>query len=510
MTQMMKWMGSIALDSIALGSIFQAALATPTPMTLQFPASDLTAKSAVESELDSEPKIAIAPFNKRLIGHWQVDRLLPFSFSVIFISDGSLYVLLPSYLSETFWNGAVASSFGSVSAYKFHYRLNPTTHPPPLDLIFPNSGETIKTIVEFVDDKRLRMELIGLRPGETRPTHFTTGNILLQKISDLTELPRNIDVLDPGDSQHSLQNPGSIERVVMDGSSVLFPIAEVMAEKFMEVTPSVAVTVVVSGTEGGFKKLCAGEIDISMAVRPVKLSEIERCRQNGIEYVELPVAFDALAVIVHPKNDFARCLTRNELKKMWEPEAEGTIARWQQIRSSFPDWPLTLYGPIVDSGTYDTFIEAVVGKAGKSRSDFIADYDDDVIVQRLYVSEGGLGFLDYVPYLMYQDKSKLVAIDNGDGRCILPSVETIVNGSYQPLSRPLFIYINTESLKKHAVKAFTQFKLAPENARLIEEAGYVPLPADLLKKVQYRFERGIAGSAFNGEPATGVRLIDRL
>lgn len=296
--------------------------------------------------------------------------------------------------------------------------------------------------------------------------------------------------------------------VLVDGSSTVFPISEAMAEAFMEQNPGVRVTVGVSGTGGGFKKFCAGETDISNASRPIKQEEIDLCAQNGIEYIELPVSFDGLSVVVNPENDWAMCLTTDELKTMWEPAAQGTVSSWSQIRDGFPDAPLGLFGPGTDSGTYDYFMEAVVGDA-ESRGDYTASEDDNVIVQGVASDPNGIGFFGYAYYAENQDSLKLVEIDGGNG-CVAPSEATIADGSYQPLSRPEFFYVKTTALDNPAVRAFVEFQIAEENKDLISEVGYVPVPAEITEKVAARLEAGTTGSVFGGGSPVGVSLKELL
>jgi phosphate transport system substrate-binding protein len=297
--------------------------------------------------------------------------------------------------------------------------------------------------------------------------------------------------------------------VLVDGSSTVFPISEAMAEEFGKANPGVAVTVGVSGTGGGFKKFCADETDISGASRPIKQEEIDLCKAAGIEFVELPISFDGLSVVVHPDNEFAQCLTTDELKTMWEPAAQGTVTNWNQIRADFPDQPLGLFGPGTDSGTYDFFMEAI-GADGESRGDYTASEDDNVIVQGVSTDPNGLGFFGFAYYVENSDRLKLVEIDGGSG-CVAPSPETIADGSYSPLSRPEFIYVKTTSLAENpAVQAFVDFYLDMANASLIEEVGYVPLPAEINAKVQERAANAVTGSVFEGGSAVGKNLEDLL
>jgi len=296
--------------------------------------------------------------------------------------------------------------------------------------------------------------------------------------------------------------------VLVDGSSTVFPISEAMAEEFMAANPGVRVTVGVSGTGGGFSKFCVGETDISNASRPITQEEIDLCAENGIEFVEVPVAFDGLSVVVNPANEFAACLTLEELTTMWEPDAQGTITNWNQIRPDFPDQPLALFGPGTDSGTYDFFMESLVGEA-ESRGDYTASEDDNVIVQGVASDPNGLGFFGYAYYEENQGSLTLVDIDGGDG-CVTPTVETIADGSY-PLSRPEFFYAKLTSLEENpAVRAFVEYQIAEANKELISEVGYVPVPSAITEKAQARLENNTTGSVYEGGPSVGVKLEDVL
>lgn len=312
-----------------------------------------------------------------------------------------------------------------------------------------------------------------------------------------------------GTSTAASEGSGLAGDVLVDGSSTVFPISEAMAEEFMAENADVRVTVGVSGTGGGFQKFCAGETDVSNASRPIKQEEIDLCAENGIEYVELPVAFDGLSVVVNPENDWAQCLTVEELKMIWEPAAEGTITNWNQVRPDFPDQPLGLYGAGTDSGTYDYFTAALLETEGESRGDYTASEDDNVIVQGVIGDTNALGFFGYAYYVENQDSLGLIAIDNGNG-CVEPSPETIGDGSYQPLSRPEFVYIKATSLDNPAVRAFAEYQIAAENKPLVEEVGYVPLPDDVLDAALERLEAGTTGSVFAGGSAVGVKLSEVL
>ena len=302
--------------------------------------------------------------------------------------------------------------------------------------------------------------------------------------------------------------------ITVDGSSTVFPVSEGMAEEFMAANANVRITLGVSGTGGGFKKFCAGETDISNAARPIKKEEIELCATNKIEYIEVPVAYDGLSVVVNNANSWATCLTAEELGKMWEPAAEGKITKWNQVRPEFPDKELALYAPGTDSGTYDYFVQATVEElTGErvTRGDGIFSEDDNVIVQGVESNENSLGFFGYAYYLENKDKLKVVSIKNSAGECVEPSEASISDGTYNPLSRPIFIYVKKEAYEsKPEVKAFVDYQADPTNALIISETGYTPMPADIVTKVQARLTAMTTGTIFEGDPAVGVKLSDKL
>jgi phosphate transport system substrate-binding protein len=302
----------------------------------------------------------------------------------------------------------------------------------------------------------------------------------------------------------------SQEKIIkIDGSSTVYPITEAVAEEFQKMKKgSVKVTVGISGTGGGFKKFSRGETDISDASRPIVKKEMDVCKEAGIEYIELPVAYDGLAVMVNPKNNWVSSMTVADLKKIWEPAAERKITRWNQVNPAWPEVPLKLYGPGVDSGTFDYFTEAIVGKSRSSRGDFTASEDDNVLVQGIASDKGGLGFFGYAYYAENPDKLKLVAIDGGKGP-ILPSEKTVMEGTYYPLSRPIFIYVNKKSAEKPEVKEFVEFYL--KNAsKLVKEAKYVPLPDRAYKLAMERFAKRMTGTVFGGEAKIGMKIEDLL
>ncbi|HEY6085022.1 MAG TPA: PstS family phosphate ABC transporter substrate-binding protein [Nitrospira sp.] len=301
--------------------------------------------------------------------------------------------------------------------------------------------------------------------------------------------------------------PASLIKV--DGSSTVFPITEAMAEEFQKETRGgVRVTVGISGTGGGFKKFCRGETDVQDASRPVSTAEMEACRASGIQYFELPVAFDALTVAVSPQATWIDGVTVAELKQMWEPQAQGRILKWNQIRSTWPDIPIKLFGAGSDSGTFDYFTEAVVGKAKASRGDYTASEDDNTLVQGISNDKHALGYIPYAYYEPNKKRLKAIAVDGGNGP-VLPSRETVENGSYQPLSRPMFIYVNSKSAGKPEVKRFVEFYLAQAPA-LVPQVKYVPLPKEAYSLALSHFENGKLGTAFQGTSTVGMKIEDLL
>jgi phosphate transport system substrate-binding protein len=277
-----------------------------------------------------------------------------------------------------------------------------------------------------------------------------------------------------GGEQGRIESESGLTGTVrIDGSSTVFPVTEAVAEEFQIENRAVRVTVGISGTGGGFKKFCAGETDISDASRRIKDSELEACQAAGIEPKEIVVAYDGLAVMVNPANDFAACMTVDELKRIWEPGS--TVATWQDVRPEWPVEEIKLYGPGTDSGTFDYFTEAIVGEEDASRPDFTASEDDNVLVQGIAGDPYALGYFGYAYYAENTDKLKLVAIDGGDG-CVAPSPETVQSGQYAPLSRPLFIYLSSTAMGRTEVAAFANYYL--ENAgMLVPQVGYVALDA---------------------------------
>jgi phosphate transport system substrate-binding protein len=294
--------------------------------------------------------------------------------------------------------------------------------------------------------------------------------------------------------------------IKVDGSSTVYPITEAVAEDFQAKNRNTQVTVGVSGTGGGFKKFCAGDTDISNASRPIKESERKACAAAGIKYIELPVAFDALTVVANKQNTAVNSMTVAELKKLWEPAAQGKIMKWNQVNSKFPNAPVKLYGPGADSGTFEYFTEAVVGEAKKSRTDFTPSEDDNVLVQGVSRDKNALGYFGYAYYDANKDKLKAIAVDSGKGP-VMPSKANVENGKYNPLSRPIFIYVNSKAAQRPEVKQFVEYYL--NNApKLVSEVKYVPLPAATYKAALDNFRKNKTGSVFVGKDIVGVTVQD--
>ena len=261
--------------------------------------------------------------------------------------------------------------------------------------------------------------------------------------------------------------------VKVDGSSTVFPITEAMAEEFQKEFGEFRVTVGISGTGGGFQKFCNGEVDIADASRPIKSVEVKECDGNGIDYIELPVAFDGLSVIVNPENDWVDFLTVEELREIWRPGS--TIEKWSDVRPEWPERSMRLVGADTDSGTFDYFTRAIVGEEGASRPDYTASADDNVLVRAVAGEEGALGYVGFAFYAENAERLKLVPIDPGTG-AIAPSIETIKDGTYVPLSRPLFIYVDSQATKQPEAREFVSFYISTENGTFVREVGYVAFP----------------------------------
>jgi phosphate transport system substrate-binding protein len=294
----------------------------------------------------------------------------------------------------------------------------------------------------------------------------------------------------------------------IDGSSTVYPITEAVAEEFQKST-KVKVTVGESGTGGGFKKFCRGETEISDASRPISQKEMDACKEAGVQYIELPIAYDALTVVVNTKNDWVKSFTVAELNKIWE--SGSSVKSWKQVNPVYPDTKILMYGPGTASGTFDYFTEAVNGKVKSSRSDYTPSEDDNVLVQGVGGDRGALGYFGYAYYEANQDKLRAVPIiAKGSTTAVMPSPEAVMNGTYQPLSRPLFIYVNaTAAAFKPEVKAFVNFYLQ-QAPKLVKEVKYVPLPADDYAVVSEHFKALKPGTGFGGKNEVGIKIKDLI
>ena len=297
--------------------------------------------------------------------------------------------------------------------------------------------------------------------------------------------------------------------IKIDGSSTVFPISEALAEEFqISKRGKVRVTVGIAGTGGGFKKFCRGETDISNASRPISREEMDACKAAGIQYIEIPIAFDALTVVVNKENTWAKTMTIADLKKIWSPDAQGRVNNWNQVKSGYPNLKMMLFGPGTDSGTFDYFTEAVNGKSKASRSDYSASEDDNTLVQGVENNKGGLGYFGFAYYSAHKDKLTAVAIDGGKGP-VEPTIANVLNGTYQPLSRPLFIYVKLAAASRQEVQEFVRFSLT-KGAGLVQEVGYIPLPASAYPLVLNHFEQRKTGSVFGGVAKVGVTIEQLL
>ena len=299
--------------------------------------------------------------------------------------------------------------------------------------------------------------------------------------------------------------------VKVDGSSTVYPVTEVIAEDFQKSKKNaIKVTVGISGTGGGFKKFCRGETDVQNASRPILNSDMIDCKAAGIEYIELPIAFDALTVVVNPKNTFIKSLSVEQLKRMWEPSAQGKVMTWNQVDPSFPNVPLKLFGAGADSGTFDYFTEAINGKAKASRGDFTASEDDNVLVQGVSRDVNAIGYFGMAYYIENKDKLRSVPIIAGAGKAAVePNPENVLAGLYQPLARPIFIYANVKSLSKPEVKEFMNYYLT-HGAKAAKEVQYVPLPAKAYEIGKGRIAGLKTGTIFAGHADVGVKFDEVL
>lgn len=298
--------------------------------------------------------------------------------------------------------------------------------------------------------------------------------------------------------------------IKIDGSSTVFPITEAVSEKFREKNSAVKFTIGIAGTGGGFKKFCKGETDISNASRPILKKEMAECSKNGVYYMELPVAFDAVTVVIHPKNKFLSKITVEELKKIWGPAAQGVITTWNQVNPAWPKTPIKLYGPGADSGTFDYFTEAINGKAKLSRTDFTTSEDDNVIVQAVSRDVNAMGYLGFAYYSENSKQLKAAAIVAKDAKsAVLPSVKTVMDANYQPLARPLFIYVNAKADQRPEVSAFVDYYLNNADA-IAKQVKYVPLSMKDYRHTMVNYKVKKTGTAFGGEAEVGVTIEELL
>jgi phosphate transport system substrate-binding protein len=298
--------------------------------------------------------------------------------------------------------------------------------------------------------------------------------------------------------------PVQAQTVKVDGSSTVYPITEGIAEDFQKAT-RIKTTVGVSGTGGGFKKFCRGEIDIANASRSITQQEIDACKGKGINFYEFPIAFDAMTVVINPRNTFIKELTIDQLRRLWEPQAQGKITHWNQIDPKWPNQRISLFGPGADSGTFEYFTEAVTGKSKSSRGDFTASEDDNILVKGVSTNQFGLAYFGFAYYEENKSKIRAVPIVNKDGKAVYPSEKTVMDGTYNPLARPIFIYANANSVKKPEVKQFIEFYM--KNAATIsKDVKYVPLPDKVYQSNLANLQRGRVGTVFGGHAKVGMTI----
>ena len=299
--------------------------------------------------------------------------------------------------------------------------------------------------------------------------------------------------------------------IKIDGSSTVYPITEAVAEEFQKAKKNaIKVTVGISGTGGGFKKFCRDETDISNASRPITAKEMEDCKAAGVQYVEMPVAFAALTVVINPKNTFLKQITVAELKAMWEPAAQGKITKWNQVNPAWPDQPIKLFGAGADSGTFEYFTEATVGKAKSSRGDYTASEDDNVLVQGVSRDVNAIGYFGYAYYAENMARLKALPIVNPKtDKAVAPAEKTVIDGTYQPLSRPIFVYVKVKSLDKPEVKEFIEFYMK-NAAKLTQEVKYVPLPANAYTGNLEHIAKKKYGSVFGGKNEVGITIEELM
>jgi phosphate transport system substrate-binding protein len=300
------------------------------------------------------------------------------------------------------------------------------------------------------------------------------------------------------------------QTIKIDGSSTVFPPTELAAEQFMEKQSDVKVMVAISGTGGGFKKFCKGETDISNASRPILKKELDECAKNGIQFIELPIAFDAVTIVTSKKNSFLKKITVAELKKLWEPAAQANIVTWNQVNPAWPKTPIKLFAPGQDSGTFDYFTEAIVGKSKMSRTDYFASEDDNVLVQGIARNANGLGYMGFAYFSENQKQLVAVPVVHTEGKnAVLPSIKTVMDTTYQPLARPLFIYVNAKAIERPELKEFVSYYLK-NGAKIMKEVKYIPLNAADYQHAQKNFNTKKVGTAFSGQSEVGVTIAELL
>lgn len=350
-----------------------------------------------------------------------------------------------------------------------------------------------RSVVKFVAGVTLATALASCS-GSSTPTAPTTGATTPAATSTTA-------MKDPAPAASSLSG-----NITIDGSSTVAPVSKAVAEDFAKSNPGVKVPVGTSGTGGGFKKFCAGDIDISNASRPIKKAEAEDCKKNGVEFVELPIAIDGLTVVVNKENTWAKCLTVKELNTIWSPDAEGKITNWNQVRPDFPNEPLALFGAGADSGTFDYFTEAINKKSKVIRKDYQPSEDDNITIKGVQGGKGAMGFFGVAYFEENAKTLNAVEVDGGKG-CVAPTAENINSGKYSPLSRPLFIYVSKKSLARPEVKAFVDYYY--KDLKVVKEVGYVPLPADAMPKILERVSSAKVGTTFMDAEA-GVPIAELL
>ncbi len=359
---------------------------------------------------------------------------------------------------------------------------------------------------------RLQTRLIFLYSGATmKPLRLSLLSALMASLAACGSQESDTSATDAASTKPTPATPATAAQVIqLDGSSTVYPISEAIAEEFqIQNQGTYKVTVGVSGTGGGMKKFCRGELDIANASRPIQKTEMADCAAAGVTYYELPVAYDALTVVVNPQNAFLSTITIDQLKKIWAPESQGTITRWNQIDPSWPDAEFKLYGAGSDSGTFDYFTEAVVGKAKSSRGDYTASEDDNTLVQGVAQDLQALGYFGYAYYAENQDKLKALSVSANGAAGVLPSEASVIDGSYTPLARPMFIYVSAKSVARAEVRQFLDFYFA-NVAELAREVRYVPLPAAAYEIVKKHLAEGKMGTVFHGEPATAITIEELL